>query len=172
MKVPHFIALSLLTFGFLGCQEDDKTPSNPDVETYIELLRSGQYQLTTLPDFTPDDIPALLVYRNETDEISVFPRNPISSYYMENCDLGMLVLWTIESIRAVSIQSDQVVMNFPSLNPILRARDKDELEFISESTTLEEAAAAYFDWWHLNGDKEFSEFSVLDPLANTIYTWH
>ena len=172
MKASHFIALSLLTFGFLGCQEDDKTPSNPDVETYIELLKSGQYQLSTLPDFTPEDIPALLAYRNETDNIKVFPRNPISSFYMEDCQLGMLVLWTIESIRAISIQSDEVVMNFPSLNPILRARDKDELEFISESTTLEEAAAAYQDWWQSNQGKNFTDFHELDPLDGTKYTWH
>ncbi|MBV6643494.1 MAG: DUF4943 family protein [Cyclobacteriaceae bacterium] len=166
------IVLIFLILGLSACQNDVDPSADLDVESYIELLRTERYQMTTLPNFTAEDIPALLAYRNETDHIKVFPRNPISSFHMEDCQLGMLVLWTIESIRAVSIQSDEVVMNFPSLNPILRARDKDELEFISESTTLEEAAAAYFDWWHLNGDKEFSEFSVLDPLANTIYTWH
>ena len=168
----YSLVLFCLILVLSGCKDDATPSTDMDVESYIELLRTDQYQLETLPNFTPDDIPALLAYRNETDAISVFPRNPISSFYMEDCQLGMLVLWTIESIRAVSIQSEEVVMNFPSLNPILRARDKDELEFISESTTLEEAAVAYHDWWQSNQGKDFTDFLELDPLDGTKYTWH
>ncbi|MEQ8881639.1 MAG: DUF4943 family protein [Cyclobacteriaceae bacterium] len=172
MKPSYRIALFILTLGLLGCREDDNAPTKMDVETYVELLKSGQYELSTLPDLTPEDIPALLAYRNETDFIEAFPRNPISSFYMEDCELGILVLWTIESIRAVDTQSDHLVMNFPSLNPILRTRNTDELELIPSNITLEEAANAYFDWWHSNQGKDFREFSKLDPLASTKYTWH
>ena len=172
MKASYWIAVFILTLGLSGCQEDDKDPTKIDVETYIELLKSDQYELSTLPDLTPEDIPTLLAYRNETEIIKTFPRNPISSFYMEGCELGILVLWTIESIRAVSVQSDHLVMNFPSLNPILRTRNTDELELIPSNTTLEEASKAYFDWWHSNQGKDFSEFNELDPLASTEYTWH
>ncbi len=173
MKAYHLFFMYCLICGLSSCQEDSQAPTNAiDVEAYIESLKTGQYQFTTLPDFTHEDIPALLEYINETNIISDFPRNPISSFYMKECELGVYALWTIESIRAQSIQSDRLVMNFPSQNPVLMKRNSNDLELITDRTAYENASQAYHDWWQANKDKRFSEFNSLDPLASTNYTWH
>src|SRR5690606_34297895 len=115
----------------LSCKNEDHDPeSNLNVSQYIEALKSNQYHADKLPEFDYKDIPALLEYRNETQFITEFPRNPISSYYGPECSLGMYVLWTIESIRARSINSEYLVMGFPSQNPILEREDAEGSEFV------------------------------------------
>ena len=103
MKVLKlFFLFASLTI--VSCRKSDPDiKTNLNVDKYIDLLRANQYDSINLPEFTYQDIPALLAYRNETQNINNFPRNGISSLYGPNCKLGMYVLWTIESIRAVAI---------------------------------------------------------------------
>jgi hypothetical protein len=143
-----------------------------DVETYIELLKTNQYDSLNLPSFTYMDISALLQYRNETQIITNFPHNPISSLYGPECKLGMYILWTIESIRAVSINSEYLIMRFPSQNPILALRVSDELNLVSDNASHTIAADAYFDWWENNKNKDFDDFKNIDPLEDVDYRWH
>jgi len=173
MKTIYWVIACCFITGLSGCTEHEQDlPADIDVESYIELLRADQYQSAQLPDFTPDDIPALLTYRNEKDLVTVFPRNPISSLYLDDCELGMIVMWTIESIRLVANQSEFLIMNFPSQNPVMRLKQTDKFELISNETVQNDAATAYYDWWQNHQDKAFSEFSEMDPLANTNYAWH
>lgn len=144
---------------------------NVNVDQYIELLKSGKYDSVDLPAFTYLDISALLAYRNETQKITNFPRNGISSFYQHDCTLGLYVLWTIESIRAVAIKSDYLIGRFPSQNPLLEKSDYSEL-FLDTNETHEIASKAYYDWWIANKKKDFSEFKNIDPLKNTVYKWH
>lgn len=84
----------------------------------------------------------------------------------------MYVLWTIESIRAVSINSQYLIKRFPSQNPILALRDSDELELVSDNTSHRIAAKSYYDWWNDNTHRDFNDFKNIDPLKDTDYKWH
>jgi len=166
------VFIVLISFiGLLSCN-DNKVISNISVDRYIELLKANQYDSINLPAFTYNDIPALLQYRNENQVITNFPHNGISSLYSPDCKLGMYVLWTIESIRAVSINSGHLVMRFPSQNPILALRDSAGFNLIYDDTSHQIAAKAYYDWWENNKQKNYTEFKNTDPLMGTNYKWH
>ena len=167
MKIllKSFIIVTLI--GFLGCE---KQTDNPEVETYINQLISGNYESMELPDFNTSDISALLNYRNETTIITDFPCNPISSFWQQECKLGMFVLWTIESIRAVEIDSEYLIGRFPSQNPVLALRDAPELDMVFDDKSHTDAAKAYNDWW--NSIHLFRDKIKIDPLEDTKYRWH
>jgi hypothetical protein len=167
-----FFVLILLT-AIISCKKSDsEVTSNLSAERYIELLKANQYDSLNLPEFTYQDIPTLIKYWNETQIITNFPRNGISSLYAPDCTLGMYVLWTIESIRAVAINSEYLIMRFPSQNPILALRVADELSLVYSNESHQIAAKAYFDWWENNKHKNFNEFKNIDPLKLTDYKWH
>jgi hypothetical protein len=173
MKTLKFFFLLILLMGFIRCDKKDNNEiNNLDVETYIELLKSNQFDSLNLPAFTYNDIPALLQYRNESQIITNFPHNPISSLYRSECKLGMYVLWTIESVRAVSVKSEHMVMRFPSQNPILAFSDSVELTLVSDHLSHSIAAQAYFVWWENNKNNDFDDFKNIDPLEDTDYRWH
>ena len=173
MKTTKILILLGFLVALFSCNKNDTEEiKNLDVETYIELLKSNQYDSINLPPFTPMDIPALLQYRNENQMITNFPRNSISSLYDPDCKLGMYVLWTIESIRAVSINSKYLIMRFPSQNPILALRDADGLKLVSDNVSHTIAAKAYYDWWNNNKKINFEDFKNIDPLEATDYKWH
>lgn len=172
MKIVKLIIVLVSLIISTSCHKNNvEEITNVNVDQYIELLKSGKYDSADLPAFTYVDIPALLVYRNEIQKITNFPRNGISSFYQQNCTLGMYVLWTIESIRAVAIKSDYLIGRFPSQNPLLEKSDYSEL-FLDTNETHEIASKAYFDWWENNKRKDFNEFKNIDPLNNTVYKWH
>ncbi len=155
-----------------SCYKDnDEEIKNVNVNQYMELLKSEKYDSINLPAFTSLDIPALLTYRNETQKIKNFPRNGISSYYQRDCTLGLYVLWTIESIRAVAIGSKHLIGRFPSQNPLLEKSDASE-SFLDTDESRRIASKAYFDWWMNNKRKDFNKFKNIDPLKNTGYKWH
>lgn len=94
----------------MGCAQADSeniAPGNLSVEKYVELLETGKYDTIGLPSFTYKDIPGLLKYRNNKQIIIDFPVNPFSSFAGYECKLGVYVLWTIESIRAVAINKEK-----------------------------------------------------------------
>mgnify|MGYP000210916606 CR=1 FL=1 len=171
MKTLKTFILLIAFVGLISC-DDNKEISNVTVDKYVELLKVNQYDSINLPAFTYNDIPTLLKYRNDTQVITNFPHNGISSLYAPNCTLGMYVLWTIESIRAVSINSKYLIMRFPSQNPILALRDSVDLMLVNDDTSHKIAAKAYFDWWENNKQKNFGEFKDIDPLVETKYRWH
>lgn len=162
----------ILLISFFGCEKnvsDDLT--NLAVDNYIDLLKKGKYDSFDLPEFTYKDIPALLNYRNETQIITDFPNNGISSLRMQECSLGMYVLWTIESVRAVAIDSKYLIARFPSQNPVVQLKEEPyDIEFGTEIQEL--VAKKYYDWWQINKRKDFKKFKNIDPLSNTKYRWH
>ena len=169
MKTRIISLLIFFSCFVFGCEKLDTY--NPEVENYIDLLKSGSYDSWELPEFCTSDIPALLKYRNDTLMITDFPHNGLSSLWGPDCKLGMYVLWTIESIRAVEINSEYLSWGrFPSLNPILAYRDSPEHELISDEESHTVAAKAYYDWWH--SFPVFKNKMDIDPLAKTLYKWH
>ncbi len=173
MKNVKLIIVLVSLLIAVSCHKDnDEAIKNDKVDQYIELLKSGTYDSADLPAFTYLDIPALLAYRNETQKITNFPRNGISSYYQRDCTLGLYVLWTIESIRAVAINSKLIgIGRFPSQNPLLEKSDYSEI-FLDTGQSNEIASKAYYDWWVNNRRNDFNEFKNIDPLKNTVYKWH
>ena len=167
MKLPIKLNLLIAIFGLIGCE---KQGSNPEVQTYINQLKSNSYNASELPAFKPSDIPALLEYRNSTLVITNFPHNGISSLWGPDCKLGMYVLWTIESIRAVEINSKYLIGRFPSQNPILALRASQELELVYDIKSQNEAAKAYYEWWY-SGYVLIDKMNI-DPLKDTDYRWH
>ena len=171
MKTLKTFILLIAFVGLISC-DDNKEISKLTVDRYVELLKVNQYDSINLPAFTYNDIPALLKYRNETQVITNFPHNGISSLYGPDCKLGMYILWTIESIRAVAIDSKYLIMRFPSQNPILALRDSLGFNLVYDDTSHEIAAKAYYDWWENNKQRNFNEFKNIDPLSGTKYKWH
>lgn len=172
MKTVKLIIVFVSLVTFCSCQKDNLVETkNVHVDQFIELLKSGKYDAADLPAFTYLDIPALLTYRDETQKISNFPHNGISSYYQQECTLGLYVLWTIESIRAVAINSEYLIGRFPSQNPLLERSDNSEV-FLDTNESNKIASKAYYDWWISNRGKDFNEFKNIDPLKDTIYKWH
>ncbi len=174
MKLLRITAVILLAIAILGCEKaDNMIPAdNLEVEHYVQLLKSGQFEELNMPPFTYQDIPALLEHRNDNQLITTFPRNPISSFYQNECTLGMVILWTVESIRAVSADSKYLFMRYPSQNPVLARKDAAQLTFATGKNVQTDAAKAYFEWWDKNKHKNFNRFKDQDPLKNTPYRWH
>lgn len=161
-----------LLFSLLGCQEDDMQASQSEVDRYVARLQSGQYEAMELPAFTLEAIPALLTYRNSTEIISSFPRNPISSFHNAESALGMYILWTIESIRQSYVSNEGLPGRFPSLNPRLAKRDAIELNIADEEESQQIAAQAYYEWWENSSRLDTETLMQTDPLEDTDYYWH
>ncbi|WPP51454.1 DUF4943 family protein [Catalinimonas niigatensis] len=167
--------MSLVLFlCLISCSDDDTQANLSEVDRYISDLQSGSYETTMeLPAFTPETIPALLQYSDESKLITQFPRNPISSAYSPDCRLGLFALWTIESIRQTYIQADSKMPGrFPSLNPILARRNTKRLEWIDTAQAQIIAATAYAAWWERSQTISIYELMLIDPLADTEYYWH
>jgi len=167
MRLSVNLIIFISLFGLIGCE---KQKINSEVETYIDQLKSNSYKGSELPTFKPSDIPALLEYRNSTMVITDFPHNGISSLWGPDCKLGMYVLWTIESIRAVEINSKYLIGRFPSQNPILALRAAQELDLVYDTKSQEVAAKAYYEWWY--SSYTLNAKMNMDPLKNTDYRWH
>lgn len=160
----------------LSCNHDDDNvgKSNPDVETYIELLKANQYDSFKLPEFSSNDIPALLQYADDFSVVNIFPSNPISSYAEPNPDyrLSVLVLWTIESIR-VAATNNKLVLGFPSQNPFVETKSEPIVWITNHDDEIYATIRqAYYNWWNENKHKKFNVFCNIDPLLETEHRWH
>ena len=193
-----FVLIPCLAFSVYEKGNDEK----PVVEKYVELLKSvhfsgdsiygwnAKYGLISMPAFTYEDIDELLKYRNDTTIITNIPRNGMSSLiYPHKYEVRMIILWAIESIRVVAINS-RVINNgrFPSLNPelVYRVTPKDVNinDYDTASQNLFEkwwkerkdkewqiVSDVYYTWWTQNKDKDLNETMRIYPLQNTDYGW-
>lgn len=175
MKTVKFLFILVSFIGLIGCdKKDNEEITNLDVENYIELLKSDQFVSSKIPAFSSNDIPSLLKYRNDNQVVTRFPVNPISSYaiFEPKYKLGVIVLWTIESIRTASIKNP-IIGHFPSQNPFIALRNNPSewvLDYNNQAYGI--ISQAYFDWWENNKNKDFDQFKSIDPLINTNYIWH
>lgn len=170
MKTLKLFIVLIPLITFVSCEE--KENKQTEVEKYVYALKNSQYNDRDLPAFTDKHIDELLKYRNEKDIVTKFPINPISSLWLNECELGIYILWTIESIRAVAINSEFLIGRFPSQNPILQLSDSEELELVYDVEAYQIVSDAYYTWRTNNKDKTLIEIMEIDPLADTIYKWH
>lgn len=171
MKLTRLLIGLIFLYSLSGCDRkgDPINPENISADRYISLLASDNYD-QQMPTLNPADIPELLEHRNNTKFIKNYPRNPISSFYHPECKLGIYILWTIESIRSVAIESEMTVMRYPSLNPILVFKSGEYLE-PNDSQAHQTVAGAYYNWWASNQGKSVEEIMAIDPLVETEYRW-
>ncbi len=137
------------------------------VEIFIEALREGNTEVVKAPDFNHDHIPELLTFCNDKSEISSFPRNPLSSFYMEKVTLGMYVAWTIESIRLATIEDPDFYL-FASLNPRIASESTGAV--LDQEVVFPAVATAYFEWWHSQLSTE--EKLQINPLEKLGLIWN
>jgi len=136
------------------------------------LLKSGQYKAMELPAFKYEQISELIQYINADQIIKDAPVNPLSSMYVGEVRLGMYVAWTIESIRTMAIDKQEVLGRFPSLVPVIMMKHTDDFSPVSEAQAHPVVAKAYQDWWELHASKPFEAFKSINPLENTPYRWY
>lgn len=125
----------------------DKTNELNDVDDFMKKIISESYDHEFLPAFTPDEISKLLEYCSDNTKLKKFPFNPISSFILEDVTVGMIALWTIESIRVGKIIGNKnQFRNYGTLNPQLRH------PVIENKAKLQDNAAdLYKKWWNNNG---------------------
>lgn len=171
MKTQKNLVLLTLFIALVACAGDELPKADP--EKYIALLRSNQYTAGEIPSLTEKDIPVLLSHRRDRQVITNFPRNPLSSFHQSECEVGLYLLWNIELVRTMEDVPD-ILGRFPSLNPMLRRKVADGLEFVpvDDREAYEAVADAYFRWWEDNKQKGFDEFKDIDPLEGMAYRWH
>jgi len=137
------------------------------VDMFIDVLKEDSTENLESPKFTVDDISELLDYRNDELIISKFPRNPLSSLYMEDVEVGMFVLWTIESLRMEAIDDPNFYL-FASLNPrVIRVSTS---ELLDQNNILPIVAEAYFEWW--NSSLTTEEKLEMYPLEGMDLKWN
>lgn len=180
MRYLKVLLTVLVIIGLSGCVKDKNIiphridyPSL-DVPSFIDLLKAGRYKTFMLPAFTPADIPELLKYRNETVLIRNFPFNPFSSYSMEECRLGVFVLWTIEGMRSAAESGSEKIydiLQFHSLNPMLVVESTKQLVDVTNEIAHEIVSQKYYDWWTLNEGLDWAELCKINPLEGTGYIW-
>jgi len=169
LHIKNFFPVIALIF-LTSCNDD--MPEALSVHQFVEDLKKGKYESGYLPAFKPWEIPQLLNYANDFQEIPRFPVNPISSYYPPSFRLGECLLWTIESIKK-HYDNEDMMLKFPSLVPFLIKKGSEnnpESGMLNEAELLE-VFGYYSNWWQQNSGKDFESFRYINPLEGTDYSW-
>lgn len=172
-KLIFFFGIMLVAI--TGCTQHEKDfYLYPDVDSYIEMLKDGTYNVTdgsgirAVPNFHENQINDLLYY---VEDLTVLPQNypisPISSA-VGPTRLGEGILWTIEGIARKN--------KYPSYSGHLVKEEiiegKKVYTYVTDEELLE-VAKLYKLWW--NGLYPFNRVhdkKTLCPLEGTPYTWN
>lgn len=138
--------LLTLALTFTACHAETFDSENPDVDLFVDQLRSGKYHadgedaLGKLPKFTRADISRLLRYADDLTLILSFPLATASYSASGRLRLGECILWTVETIR---------LGHHASMGCKMVHTDADNYEgiyFLSDEEVLD-AAVRYRRWW-------------------------
>jgi len=162
--MKNLLICTVAFFLIVGCTR--KSMESSKVETFIETLKNDEIGNVQVPDFNDENISELLQYREDDLNISNYPKNPLSSFILDEVSVGMYVLWTIESIRQKEIEDPNFYL-FASLNPMVIKRSTGEA--VDQDAILPELAEAYFDWW--NSSKSIEEKLQINPLEGLGLRW-
>lgn len=176
--MKKLLFLTLISAFLFSCDKEDFDIHNPDVESFVQLLKDGTYDdfaigeagenlWLTMPAFAEDHIAALLEQAEDTTHISDFPINPISSRTPHPQDrdyfiLSECLLWIVEGVRNGT--------GYGSLDPYLIDNAKDEAiryKGLSGKEILE-ARDLYQTWWNTNKD---GDWESVNPLGDSSVRW-
>jgi hypothetical protein len=176
--MKKLLFLTVLTLFCIGCEKDEFDIANPDVEEFVQQIKTGTYNgyergengaslWLQMPKFTKTHIQLLIDFAEDTSHITSFPLNPISSRTpfpvgREYSILGECLLWTVEGIRNE--------FGYGSLDPYLidtALIESDRFKGLS-GTEILTVRDYYKDWWISLKDKDWKD---KNPLENTTYTW-
>jgi len=182
MNLKNALFIILLFFSFnteLFSQEVDSSyievETNYSISKLINTLKINTFKQSTfdISLLVWNDIPKLLAYGGSTLIITNFPRNPLSSYCLKECKLGIIMLWLVEAIRLNEGKSSyNPFKRYASLNPILSA--KGQKTITSENNTLEFlkiSYEAYKKWWSEANLIGKDKAKNINPLAETGLRW-
>ena len=176
--MQKLLFITVLTLFCIGCEKDEFDIANPDVEKFVQQIKTGTYNCyekgengenlwLQMPKFTKNHIQSLIDFSKDTSHITSFPFNPISSrtpfpFGREYCILGECLLWTVEGIR-----ND---FGYGSLEPYLIDTAIIESEKYKglRGTEILIVRDFYNDWWTSFKDKDWKD---KNPLENTSYRW-
>lgn len=161
----QIIKYLIIAFLLFGCEKNDKQDNAVE---YMDKVESETYSDMFLPDLEPTDIATLLTYREDKTILNRFPVNPISSFIVDSVTVGIIALWTIESIRISELNGDTSEFNrFPSLNPMLR----DTTNFFAKKFALQDSASKrYFNWWNQKNISQIDKLKI-NPLQGSNIVW-
>lgn len=145
-----------------------------ETKTLINLLKSNKYPLRSeFPLLLWEDIPKLLEIGNSTTLINKYPMHIFSSTFPEDCYLGIVSLWFIESIRITELKKTVVpTEKFPSMTPSLHYQGKVDRNRITNSVEImEKAYVEYLTWWNEVKDMDKDTACKIDPLGEINIKW-
>ena len=159
--VNYLVAVIML----ISCEKND-IKNNAD--EYMDKIKSETYSDMFLPDLEPQDISSLLKYRDDKTILKKFPTNPISSLIGDSVTVGIIALWTIESIRISELNGDtSAYKRFPSLNPMIL--DTNSI-FTNKFSLQDNVAKRYNNWWSQTDLSQVEKLQI-NPLQGSRFVW-
>ncbi|NSL85924.1 DUF4943 family protein [Chitinophaga solisilvae] len=138
-----------------GNQQHDMTAAQ-----YIATLSADKYpEYDLVPKLDKSDIGELLKHAGNNRLINHYPIPAISAVRYGPQQVGMIILYTVESIRT---QRPQGVSSYPYVQDTAAP---------SRKVPLEELVPLYNAWWQRNKDKSAAELKDISPLAGTTLRW-
>lgn len=184
MKIYIIYVLVFIGLFNEGCEKDSSDNidiENVKVEQFILSLKQGTYTSGFLPDFTPNDISALLEHACDYSEIVYFPSSYICSYAPKGFNLGKCILWNIESIRINYPDNMDKYRQFPSCIPMLihndylidsKVNSVAPVDYRLDNTQLDVAYKAYKNWWAKSRKNDFDKIKTIIPLKDLDFMWY
>lgn len=173
MKSLKHIFYLLLLITVSGCGNSTLDFNYPEVDLFVKQLKAGTYTTKSpegfveVPNFTYEDIPALLSYSTDLTIIPSFPLPPIAPSITNEIRLGECMLWIVETIRT---------NRYASLGCHILRSDADNYEaqyFLTDEELLD-AVQHYKTWWEnrIYPKTRWSVDPCFDnPLCGTGYQW-
>ena len=145
-----------------------------ETDTLINILKSNKYPLRSVfPLLQWQDIPALLAIGNDRTIIDKYPISVASSRLHEDCYLGIVSLWFIESIRITEMKKAIIPHEkFPSLTPTLHYQGAANREqTVNSIEMMEKAYLEYLAWWDEVKTMKKENACKINPLVNLNIKW-
>lgn len=152
--------VGLLSITGAACQKKKNNSSVTAANEYITVLKADHYpRYEVIPKLDKAAIAVLIEHVEDSNLINNYPIPAYGAAYYGPQSVGMIVMYTIESIR---IQRSYGASTVPFV------RDTAALQ---RKVTVAELAPHYIDWWSKNKDKSADELKQLSPLQGTPFVW-
>lgn len=159
-------------------KDQRKQSKTKNVEQFIEDLINNRYQADYPPALSWEDIPALMEIADNTKAIDRFPRNILSRVYVGKCQVGIVAMWLIDSIRKNEGRKPRKAW-YISPAPLLEDEEDREKtssrsgQFIPNNTDkkLADAYNGFVSWWETAEQLGAGKAKRINPLDNTGLNW-